>query len=92
MKRCVRPSCDADHGGLHLAKKSTPNAITGAPMSTKIKGMVETEIYTTDDGFVAIEQPNDTVVLLSADQLLSVIRELQAYYDNRAEWQEPPRE
>jgi hypothetical protein len=54
--------------------------------------MIETEIYTTDDGFVAIEQPNDTVVLLSADQLLAVIRELQSCYDNRAEWQEPARE
>jgi hypothetical protein len=61
-------------------------------MSTKIRGMVETEIYTTDDGLVAIEQPNDTVVLLSADQLLLVIRELQSCYDNRAEWQEPTRE
>ena len=61
-------------------------------MSTKIAGMVETEIYTTDDGFVAIEQPNDTVVLPSADQLLAVIRELQSCYDNRAEWQEPTRE
>jgi hypothetical protein len=49
--------------------------------------MVETEIYTTDDGFVAIEQPNDTIVLLSAKTSLSPsIKELQACYDNRAEW------
>jgi hypothetical protein len=75
-----------------LAKKSASNTIAGAKMGTKITGMVETEIYTTDDGFVAIEQPNDTVVLLSADQLLAVIRELQACYDNRGEWQEPARE
>jgi hypothetical protein len=61
-------------------------------MGTKILGLVETEIYTTDDGLVAIEQPNDTVVLLSVDQLLAVIRELQACYDNRSEWQEPARE
>jgi hypothetical protein len=61
-------------------------------MGTKITGFVETEIYTTDDGFVAIEQPNDTVVLLSVDQLLAVIRELQACYDDRSEWQEPARE
>jgi hypothetical protein len=39
--------------------------------------MVEAEIYTTDDGFVAIEQPNDKVVLLSVDQMLSAIGELQ---------------
>jgi hypothetical protein len=61
-------------------------------MNTKITGMNETEIYTTDDGFVAIEQPNDNVVLLSVDQLLAVISELQACYDDRATWQEPPRE
>jgi hypothetical protein len=77
---------------LQLASESVPSTITGAPMGTKITGMVETEIYTTDDGFVAIEQPNDTVVLLSADQLLAIIRELQSCYDNRAEWQERTRE
>jgi hypothetical protein len=33
---------------------------------------------------VAVEQPNDTVVLLSVDQLLSVIRELPACYETAA--------
>jgi hypothetical protein len=56
---------------------------------TSIGGVFGTEIYATDDGFVAIEQTEDTVVLLVPDELLSVIRELQAYYDSRARWQEP---
>lgn len=58
-------------------------------MQTKIGGVLDTQIYSIDDGFVAIEQAQDTVVLLAADELLMVIRELQAYYDARARWQEP---
>ena len=61
-------------------------------MTCKISGRFETQIYPTDDGLVALEQAKDVVVLLSVDQLPAVIRELQACYDNRAEWQEPPRE
>ena len=57
-------------------------------MSTVLEGMLDTEIYPTDDGLLAIEQANDTVVLLSVDQLLAVINELRAYYDTRAQWQE----
>jgi hypothetical protein len=53
--------------------------------------VLETEIYAIDDGFVAIEQAQDTVVLLAPDELLLIIRELQAYYDTRVEWQEPTR-
>ncbi len=58
-------------------------------MRTNIGGVFATEIYPVDDGFVAIEQACDTVVLLAPDELLMVIRELQARYDNRAQWQEP---
>jgi hypothetical protein len=58
-------------------------------MWTKIGGVLETEIYSIDDGLVAIEQAQDTVVLLAADELLMIIRELQAYYDARTLWQEP---
>jgi hypothetical protein len=59
---------------------------------TKISGgTVETEIYTTEGGYVAITQPSaDTnqICLLSADQLPQLIRELQALYDDRRTWQE----
>ena len=57
-------------------------------MSAAVEGVFATEIYVTDDGFLAIEQENDIVVLLSADQLVPVIKELRAYYDTRATWQE----
>jgi len=57
-------------------------------MSNVLQGMLDTEIYPTDDGLLAIEQANDIVVLLSVDQLLTVINELRAYYDARAQWQE----
>ena len=58
-------------------------------MRIMIGGVLETEIYSIDDGFVAIEQTQDAVVLLAADELLIIIRELQAYYDKRKRWQEP---
>ena len=57
-------------------------------MTTVLEGTFETEIYPTDDGLLAIEQAHDTVVVLSADQLLAVIEELRAYYDTRAQWRE----
>ena len=56
-------------------------------------GTVETEIYTTEGGYVAIKQPAPTaeseqVCLLSADQLPELIRELQTLYDDRRTWEE----
>ena len=66
-------------------------------MSKKIKGLIDAEIFTTDEGFVAIEQGSDdkptvSVVLLSADQLPGVIDALRDCYEHRAEWQEPIKE
>ena len=58
-------------------------------MRTKIGGVLETEIYAIDDGFVAIEQSERALVLLAPDELLAIIQELQAYYDTRVLWQEP---
>ena len=60
-------------------------------MRTTIGGVFATEIYAIDDGFLAIEQAFGTVVLLAPDELLVVIKELQAHYENRAQWQEPIR-
>lgn len=60
-----------------------------------ISGVIDTEIFTTDDGFVAIQQSrrNDSVtsVLLSPDQLLAVIEQLRKCHDQRRQWQEPMR-
>jgi hypothetical protein len=65
-------------------ERTTRKTITG--------GTVETEIYTTEGGYVAIKQPAPTaeteqVCLLSADQLPQLIRELQTLYDDRKTWQ-----
>jgi hypothetical protein len=60
-------------------------------MRTTIGGVFATEVYPIDDGYVAIEQACGTVVLLAPDELLLIIKELQAHYDNRARWQEPTR-
>jgi hypothetical protein len=63
-------------------------------MRIKIEGgTVETEIYTTEGGYVAVRQPAPTaeeeqLCLLSADQLPQLIRELQALYDDRKRWEE----
>jgi len=58
-------------------------------MRNNLGGVLATEIYSTEDGFVVIEQTDETAVMLAPDELLVVIRELQAYYDDRARWQEP---
>lgn len=60
-------------------------------MRTTIGGVFGTEIYAIDDGFLAIEQGADSIVLLAPDELRLVIEVLQAHYERRAEWQEPIR-
>jgi hypothetical protein len=57
----------------------------------KIRGSYETNIDTTQGGYIRIEQPDPMgddpmIVLLSADQLPKVIEELQALYDDRESW------
>lgn len=60
-------------------------------MRARIGGVLTTEIYATDDGFVALEQSTRAAVVLAPDEVLVLIRELQSFYDRRAEWQEPER-
>jgi hypothetical protein len=62
-------------------------------MIKQIDGAIETQVFVTEGGFVAIRQParldrTDQICLLSADQILPIVRELQALYDNRREWDE----
>lgn len=64
-------------------------------MRTEITGgTVQTEVYTTEGGYVAIRQPaqvdadDDQVCILSADQLPQLIRELQKLYEHRKKWEE----
>jgi hypothetical protein len=58
----------------------------------KIKGSYETEIFPTQGGYVRIEQDDpmggdESAVVLTADQLPAVIRELQALLDDRESWE-----
>ena len=48
-----------------------------------------TRVYTTEEGLVAIEQSTSAVVLLSAEQILTVIKQLHVCYDYCAAWKEP---
>jgi hypothetical protein len=51
-------------------------------------GHIPTRIYTTGDGRAVIEQSTNSVVMLSAEQILTVIAELRACYDYCAAWKE----
>lgn len=61
-------------------------------MSVEIDGSMRTKVYTTTDGRTVIEQSTSTVVFHSADQILTVIRELHACYDYCAAWKEATKE
>jgi hypothetical protein len=56
-----------------------------------IDGQIRIDIYTTEEGYVALKQASelegaDSLCLLSVDQLPGVIRELQALYADRRSW------
>jgi hypothetical protein len=58
-------------------------------MSANIQNAAEDlKVYTMPNGRVAIEQSTQSVVVLSADQILRVIKELHACYDYCAAWKE----
>lgn len=57
-------------------------------MCAEIGGGVQTKVYTTPDGRAAIEQSNGSIVLLSADEILEVVKELRACYDYYASWKD----
>jgi hypothetical protein len=62
-------------------------------VALKLKPSFETDVYVTEGGYVAIQQPDpddDTKlvsVLLSADQLRDIILELQTLEDDRKSWE-----
>jgi hypothetical protein len=57
-------------------------------MSANIDPAGHTKVYTTKDRRVIIEQPNNSIELTSAEQILAVIRELNVCYDYCAAWKE----
>lgn len=58
----------------------------------KIDGTIETQIYTTEGGYVALKQSkegsDDAICLLTADQLPEIVERLQALYKERKRWEE----
>jgi len=61
-------------------------------MTLRIKRSYETEVYAESrEGYVAIKQVHDgheeDLILLTADQLPAVIKELQALFSKREEWE-----
>ena len=60
----------------------------------RIKGLIQTDIYATDDGHVALKQGDrdDCICRFSVDQLPEVIGVLQSLYADRQTWAEPARE
>lgn len=61
-------------------------------MNDNTDGQIPAKVYTTEEGLVAIEQSKNSMVLLSAEQILTVIKDLHVCYDYCASWKEPAQE
>jgi hypothetical protein len=61
-------------------------------MDTETHNRIDTQVHTRADGRAVIEQSNGAAVVLSADQILTVIEQLHACYDYCAAWKEPMNE
>ena len=57
-------------------------------MSDETEQPIPTTVYTSVDGRAVIKQSNGSVVLLSAEQILTVIKELHVCYDYCAAWKQ----
>ena len=60
-------------------------------MSADTDGLQEVRVYTTTEGHAVIEQPSGSVVL-NAEQILTVIKQLHACYDYCAVWKQTEQE
>jgi hypothetical protein len=60
-------------------------------MSSDTTGSMSAKVYTTDDGRTVIEQSKSSIVL-TADQIPEIIKELQVCYDYCASWKDAMRE
>lgn len=58
-------------------------------MNTETEDRLDTKVYTSTDGRAVIEQSEGASVVLSADQILTVIEQLHVCYDYCAAWKEP---
>jgi hypothetical protein len=57
-------------------------------MGDETRHPISTKVYTTIDGRAVIEQTQGSVVLFSAEEILTVIKELHVCYDYCAAWKE----
>lgn len=60
-------------------------------MGADIDSPIQTRVYMTGDGRAVIEQ-SESAVVLSAEQILTIIEQLRACYDYCAAWKEPASE
>jgi hypothetical protein len=60
-------------------------------MSADSDGLQDVRVYTTPEGRAVIEQSSGAVVL-EAEQILTVIKQLHACYDYCAVWKQAPQE
>lgn len=58
-------------------------------MNADIGDSKQTKVYMTQDGRAVIEQSKDAVVVLTSEQILTVIKELHVCYDYCAAWKQP---
>lgn len=58
-------------------------------MNTDTLDQIATKVYASTEGLAVIEQSEGASVVLSADQILTVIEQLHACYDYCAAWKEP---
>jgi hypothetical protein len=58
-------------------------------MTDEIRHPAPTRVHATRDGRTVIEQPQGSIVLESAAQIVAVINELHACYDYCATWKTP---
>lgn len=60
-----------------------------ANVNAEIADSKQTKVYMTEDGRAVIEQSKDAVVVLTSEQILTVIKELHVCYDYCAAWKQP---
>lgn len=80
-------------GTRYETDNALQHALLESDMSSDTEGVgtgghIPTKVYTTGDGRAVIAQSTNSVVILTADQILNVIAELHACYDYCAAWKE----
>jgi hypothetical protein len=75
---------------VNMATRS-PRSLEGTHMSTNSDPVLDVKVYTITEGRAIIEQSSGTVVL-EAEQIQAVIKQLHACYDYCAVWKQTAQE